>query len=66
MTSTKPSAPRVRQHRQQLQRDGNVRFEVTIGADVAASIKALAASPQVPVWVIVQNALSAYVTDSKP
>ncbi len=65
MTNT-PSAPRVRLHRQQLQLDGNVRFEVSIGADVAASIRALATSQQVPVWVVVQNAMSAYVTGIKP
>ncbi len=61
MTTTKPSAARVRRHRQQLQRDGNVRFEVSIGADVAASIRALAALQQVPVWKAVEDALSAYV-----
>lgn len=66
MTTTKPSAPRVHRHRQQLQRDGNVRFEVSIGADVAASIRALAALQQVPVWKAVEDALSAYaVTGNK-
>lgn len=35
-TTNKPSAPRVRHHRQQLQHDGNVRLEVTIGADIKA------------------------------
>jgi hypothetical protein len=66
MSTDKPSAPRVRRHRQQLQRDGNVRFEVTIGADVAADIRALATSRQVPVWKAVEDALIAHVTGNKP
>lgn len=56
MSTDKPSAPRVRRHRQHLRDTGNARMEVTIGADVAASIKALATSQQVPVWVVVQEA----------
>jgi len=65
LTTTKNAASRVRRHRQQLQRDGNVRLEVTIGADVAASIRALAALQQVPVWVVVQGALTAHVTGNR-
>ena len=65
MTTDKPSAPRVRQHRQRLRDTGSVRLEVSIGADVAADIRALAAIRQVPLWVIVQDALVAYVTGSK-
>ena len=65
MTTTKPSAPRVRRHRQQLQRDGNVRIEITIGADTAADIKALAASQGLPVWKAVEDALTAYVTGNR-
>ena len=42
MTTTKTSAPRVRQHRQSLRDTGSVRFEVSLGADVVADIKALA------------------------
>jgi hypothetical protein len=62
MITTKPSAPRVRRHRQHLRDTGNVRFEVTIGADVAASIRALATLQQVPVWKAVEDALTAHVT----
>ena len=65
MNTTNPSAPRVRRHRRQLQRDGNVRFEVTIGADVAADIRALAAQRGIPVWKAVEDALTAHVTGNK-
>ena len=61
MSTDKPSAPRVRQHRQQLRAAGNVRLEVSIGADVAADIRALAASQGIPVWKAVEDALVAYV-----
>ena len=56
MTTTKPSAPRVRRHRRHLRDTGNVRLEVSLGADVAASTRALATSQQVPVWAVVQEA----------
>jgi hypothetical protein len=56
LTSAKPSAPRVRRHRQHLLDIGSVRLEVSLGADVAASTRALATSQQVPVWVVVQEA----------
>jgi hypothetical protein len=64
-TTNKPSASRVRQHRQQLRHDGNVRLEVSLGADVAADIKALAASQSLPVWKAVEDALIAHVTGNK-
>ncbi len=62
MTTTKPSSPRVRQHRQRLHDTGSVRLEVSVGADVAADIRALAASQGVPVWKAVEDALIAYVS----
>jgi hypothetical protein len=60
-----PSAPRVRLHRERLRNAGNVRLEVSIGADVADGVKAIAATRGVPVWRVVEAALSAYVTGSK-
>ncbi len=56
MTTDKSSAHRVRLHRQQLQQAGSVRLEVSVGSDVAADIKALAALQQVPAWAVVQEA----------
>lgn len=63
MTKTKLSTPRVRQHRQQLRDAGNVRLEVSLGADVVADIKALAAQRGVPVWELVEDALIAHVSN---
>ncbi len=64
-TSNKSSAPRVRQHRQRLRDTASVRLEVTIGADVAADIRALAAQRGIPVWKAVEDALIAHVTGAK-
>lgn len=60
--NTKPSAPRVRRHRQQLLQAGNIRLEVSIGADVAADVRLLAAQRGEPVWRVVEAALIRYVT----
>jgi hypothetical protein len=65
-TTTKSSASRVRLHRQQLRAAGSGRLEVSIGADVAADIRALAASQGIPVWKVVEDALTAHVTGNKP
>ena len=65
MTTTKTSAPRVRQHRQSLRDTGSVRFEVSLGADVVADIKALAVRHGVPVWKAVEDALIAHVSGNK-
>lgn len=64
-TNPKPAAARVRKHRQRLRAAGSVRLEVSLGADVAADIKALAASQGLPVWKTVEDALVAYVTGNR-
>ena len=60
-----PSAPRVRRHRQQLHQSGNVRLEVSIGADVASDVRALAEQRGCTVWQVVEAALINYVTGNK-
>ena len=63
--ATKPSAPRVRQHRQQLRQAGNVRLEISIGADVAGDVRVLAKKRDCEVWQVVQAALIKYVTGNR-
>ena len=62
MKTTNPSASRVRRHRRHLRDTGNVRLEVSIGADD----EALTVCHGLPVWVIVQEALAAHVTGNNP
>ena len=59
------SASRVRRHRQQFAKDGNVRLEVSIGRDVAEAVKFLALQRGCRVWEVVQAALTEYVTGNK-
>ena len=61
----KSSASRVRRHRQQFIRDGNVRLEVSIGRDVADDVRLLALQRGCRVWEVVQAALTEYVTGNK-
>ncbi len=65
-TDAESSTSRVRKHRQRSRVSGNARLEVSVGADVVASVKKMARQRNCPVWKVVQSALVAYVAGNKP
>lgn len=50
------SRDRVRRFRQRVKQEGCVRLEVTIGADVAAKLRAVAKQLDVPLWKSAEDA----------
>lgn len=56
--ATVTSTARARRHREKLRTDC-ARLDITIGADVAAKLKAMAKQKGVPMWQIVEGAIEA-------
>jgi hypothetical protein len=51
----------VKKHRDQMVQEGCARMEVTIGGVVIEQARELAKRKQCPLWLVVQEALMAYV-----
>lgn len=61
MTITGNSTNRVRDHRSRLKDEECMRLDLTVGADLAEKMKAIARKRRVPLWHAAQEAFELFV-----